>query len=94
MGVWPRRGLCAFEELAHNGLASAQPAGEFLARLGPCLRGLCAFEELAHNGLAPARPAGEFLARLGPCLRGLCAIESQLAKPRDGRLLTRAARNE
>ncbi|MBM3756123.1 MAG: DUF1553 domain-containing protein [Acidobacteria bacterium] len=35
------------EELAHNGLASARPSGEQLARLGPCRSGLCAPAEAA-----------------------------------------------
>jgi len=41
----PRRGLCAFEELAQNG----RRADQFLSRMVP-RRGLCAFEELAQNG--------------------------------------------
>ena len=48
------RGLCAIEELAHNGFAPARQDGRVPRPLVPCLRGLCAIEKFAHNGLGPA----------------------------------------
>ncbi|MFO0502967.1 MAG: hypothetical protein ACK527_12275 [Acidobacteriota bacterium] len=48
------RGLWAFMEHAHNGLASARQVGRVPRPLVPGLRGLCALLEHAHNGLASA----------------------------------------
>jgi len=55
------RGLCAFKEHAHDGLATALWDGVFLDRLETRLRGLCAFKEHAHDGLATALWDGVFL---------------------------------
>jgi len=63
--VWrPLRGLCASEELAHNGFSTALQDGVFTYCLEPRLSGLCASEEHAHNGLATALWDGVFLYRL------------------------------
>ena len=66
--------LYSSEELAQNGLASANGISEFLQHLGPRRSGLCASEELAQNGLASANGISEFLQHLGPRRSGLCAF--------------------
>jgi len=70
------RGLCAFFEHAHNGLATALRDCVFRYRLAMRLRGLCAFFEHAHNGLATALRDCVFRYRLAWAtrLRGLCAF--------------------
>jgi hypothetical protein len=50
------RGLCAFMEHAHNGLASARQVGRVPRPWAPGLRGLCAFiEPRTTDSLRPVR---------------------------------------
>jgi hypothetical protein len=59
-------GLCASEELAHNGLASGAANPEVPLGFVAALGGLRASEELAHNGLSSGRPIRKFRFGLWP----------------------------